>query len=440
MGGKYIAIANDFDILYYNYKAYLLDCLSSFRFPLWSPAEAAGFPFYASPFTAAFYPLNIPLAVFYKFAGGYSRFDHQFFTILGISIFSLGMFLWLKQFKFNTRAVIFATLVASVSFKLAEIVRFPNAVHTAAWYPWILLLITRILIARSGKSRIFSAFYLVFVGICFLTAGYPYYVYYSLFLFPPYTLICILIFNRINPFKSDVSVRSRSVLILSVSSVFTISICAPYLYKMSQLLGETTDRGGGSFGYSTAHGFNLMDTVGSLIFPPAAQAEGWYYFGIAGFLIAMIYFLQDILGISFTKSVLRQEEDIAWYNRKRFRFSILLWVALITYITYGSRSDLFRFLWHHMPGFSSLRVWGRMNIILVPIIGIVLAASYSYFENLVLDASRRKAFFALHCCLAFILLLFQYNSIYFITSLMIITGSHTSLMLQQRMFFSLSLG
>lgn len=75
-------IGNDFESLYYRYKVYLLDGLSHLRLPLWSPSEAAGFPFYANPFAQVFYPPNAPLAVLYRLRGGYSYHDHQVFTVI----------------------------------------------------------------------------------------------------------------------------------------------------------------------------------------------------------------------------------------------------------------------------------------------------------------------------------------------------------------------
>ena len=147
--GEYAAIGNDFILLYYKYKVYLLACLSDFHLPIWSPAEGAGYPFYTNPFTQAFYPLNLLLVPWYKISGGYNPLDYQFFTVIGISIFALGLFLWLRLINTNLRAVIFSVLIMSVSFKVTEIIRFPNAVHTAAWYPWILYALTKILLSQS---------------------------------------------------------------------------------------------------------------------------------------------------------------------------------------------------------------------------------------------------------------------------------------------------
>jgi len=77
-------MGNDFILLYYKYKVYLLACLADFHFPLWSPAEGAGYPFHTNPFTQAFYPFNLLLGVWYKISGGYDRLDDEVFRVLGI--------------------------------------------------------------------------------------------------------------------------------------------------------------------------------------------------------------------------------------------------------------------------------------------------------------------------------------------------------------------
>ena len=390
--GKYIAIVNDFNFLYYFYKPYLLDNLIHLRIPLWSPSEGGGFPFYSNPFAQAFYPLNLFLAVFYELTGGYTRLDHQLFTVLGVSIFALGLFCWLRLLNLNTRAVLFATFVMSVSFKVAEILRFPNAVHTAAWYPWILFAITKVLFSQSVKESAKYGLLLTIFLICLLTGGYPYYVYYCLFLFGPYLLLFLIPKLR-HKFFINQTVRLRnSIFVLIVAGLSSLLICGPYLYKMSKLLKETADRGGNSFEYSTAHLFNFEDTIGSLIFPPAAQAEGWYYFGILGLLLILLYLLSG-LSVNYSSlrkpSGLERAESLPWYQDPWIKIFFLVWIGTISYITYGRESELFRFLWKYMPLFSSLRVWGRMNIILVPIIAWLLAIAYTHFEELI---TRKNTF------------------------------------------------
>jgi hypothetical protein len=289
INGQYSAITNDFLLLYYKYKLYLLANFAEFRFPLWSPSEAAGFPLYTNPFAQMFYPLNAFLVAWYKILDGYNAFDHQIFTVLGISIFSFGLFMWLKLINKNIRAVLFAVLVMSVSYKVTEIMRFPNAVHTAAWYPWIFYSVTAIFLSKSLQTAAGYGVLLTFSLICLCTGGYPYYIYYSQFLFVPYLMVFFIRSLRTRLIGSESINWKRTLLTLALAGIVAAAICGPYILDIKQLMDQTADRSGKDFAYSTYHKFNLEDTVGSLVYPPAACTEGWYFFSITCVLIIAIY-------------------------------------------------------------------------------------------------------------------------------------------------------
>jgi hypothetical protein len=379
--GEYAAIGNDFILLYYKYKVYLLACLADFRFPLWSPAEGAGYPFYTNPFTQAFYPLNLLLIPWYKITGGYNPLDYQFFTVIGISIFALGLFMWLRLINSNLRAVIFSVLIMSVSFKVTEIIRFPNAVHTAAWYPWILYGLTRILLSKSLKNTVVSGVLLAFFLICLFTGGYPYYVYYGIFLFIPYLLAFLVKPLRELLFGSYTINWRRAFATFILAGGAALVICAPYVIGIKRLMAETIDRAGKDFKYSTAHIFNFEDTLGSLVYPPAASTEGWYFFSIAGLMLILLYLFTGRTIRNKNKELEEENPALRRHRDLWIKLFFIIWICIITYISYGRHSYLFKLLWNYMPGFSSLRVWGRLNIILVPILAWLLSIAYAWFES-----------------------------------------------------------
>ena len=369
-----LKIENDFVPLYYRYKVYLLDMLSRGHFPLWSPSEAGGYPFYSNPFTQSFYPFNIPLAMAYKVLGGFSVFDYQRFTVFGVVIFSIGIYLWLRLIVPQKRAVVFATLMVGMNFKIGELLRFPNALHTAAWIPWLLWGIT----LASQKGRLTRGGLITLVScLMLLSGGDLYYPFYCLFLIPPYATLLLF------PFGREALIQDRSFIYqkrsfflgaVTVVSALSLLICSPFLCKFNSLMKQTVDRAGTSYQYSVAHHFSLVDTLGSVIFPPAAEAEGWYYFSILGVLLLLIY----MTGTFF--------ERRAGSSDMKLNLILPIWVALISYISYGKNSYLFEFLWHYLPGFSSLRSWGRMNIILLPLLSLWLARSYQFIETVVPQA------------------------------------------------------
>lgn len=360
---------NDFTSFYYRYKVYLLDFLSRGQLPLWSPSEAAGYPFYSNPFPAAFYPLNLPLALFYRVMGGYSVYDHQIFTILGLCWFSLGLYLWLRSHTAGRRAALCATVVLSCSLKMTELLRLPNALHTAAWLPWILLgcnLAVRRHSSLRGAALVAGAYLMA------LTAGYPYFLYYYQFLIGPYVL-CLLsptarrmldVIEREDEFIG----LGRSVFTLGLGFLAPLAICVPYLYKMAGLLAQTKDRAGCNFDYSVVHGWGLADTLGSLCYPPASIMEGWFFFGLLSVLVIAYYMLS--LRAGSTPPGYRSRES-------RFLLGMLLWLSMVTLITFGRRSVVFHWLWHYWPGFASLRVWPRLNVLLIPGLALLSARAYT---------------------------------------------------------------
>ena len=304
------------------------------------------------------------------------------FAIIGVSIFALGLFYWLKLINANIRAVIFGVLVISVSFKMTEILRFPNAVHTAAWYPWILYGLTRIILSRSVRDAVISAALLCFFLICFCTAGYPYYVYYSVFLFVPYLFVFLIRPLRAQLVGAQPVCWRRVVIALTIVGFITGIICIPYLSSIKNLMAQVADRSGRNYEYSVWHQFSFEDTVGSLVYPPAAQSEGWYFFSITALLIILLYL--------FTKSADKSPSGSYFSREITVKIFFVLWVGIISYISYGKNSYLFTFLWKYMPGFSSLRTWGRLNIILLPILAWLLSLAFNRFENIIFDSVQME--------------------------------------------------
>lgn len=361
-----LTIGNDFVYLYYNSKVYLLDKLSNFSIPLWSPSEAGGFPFYSDPFCQVFYPLNAVLVFFYKINNGYSVSDHQIFTISGLSIFAFGLLIWLRSLKVNLLYAVIAVCIVTVSAKLTEVMRFPNAVHTIAWVPFILYGCT---LALDFTKRFKSALVIILSVVLMITAGYPYFVFYSAFLIFPYILLMSYILHKkfMNRENDNSVIRYLTVITLSFAAAF--AVCYPYLNKIRHLMDQMPFREGNNFGFSTFQSFSFTDTVGSLVYPPASFIEGWYYFGLPALFIVICLYLFYAFNLSENK------------NYFSLLFIIAVWFVLISYITYGKNSYLFELLWNYFPGFSRIRIVGRMNILFLPVFAYLLSSSMNLFFN-----------------------------------------------------------
>ena len=365
-----IGIGNDFLSLYFNYKVYLLAMWDQGHFPLWSPTEGAGFPLYSNPFAQSFYPLNLLYLAYYKVLGRFVEWDYQILTLLALSIYGVGLYLWLRRLKTTTSIAVVAVVVAVSSLKVTELLRFPNAAHAAAWMPWLLYAATLATARRHlvAGSAVFGAALLML-----FTAGYPYFIVYAVFLIAPYLLAMNFSASRRAFMRTEPeppSEKGAYVAWLGGGALLAALIAFPWLRHVQALMAQTVDRGTPNFGYATGHLYGSLSTLGSWIFPPAASMEGWYYFGMATTLMIAFYLLCVALRHGITA-------------RDRLLLALLVgWMAFVIYFTWGRDSVIFTWVWQHVPVLNQMRVWGRMNIILVPAIALLLAVALTRYVDI----------------------------------------------------------
>lgn len=376
IAGHNVSLGNDFGPFYFVYKTYLLDYLSRGYFPLWSPSEGAGYPFFSNPLAQAVYPFNLILAVFDKINGGYTRLDHQVFTVAAISWFSLGLYAWLRSLRMEKRHAVFTALTMALSYKMTELLRFPNAAHEAAWYPWILLALTRLFLAKDWKTVWRWSAGLCFSLICLFTAGYPYYVYYLPFLAAPYLLFMLIPRVRRVIFAVKKPDWRRFITGFLTAAVAAVLICAPYLWQMSRTIAETSGRAGDDFQHATMYPFDFQDTLESLVYPTAARPEGWFYFGALGLVLMALYLARP------QKAAGDGESELISARRDwPVKLALFGWLIFLSYISYGEQSYLFLLFYKILPEFSALRGWGRLSIALLPGLSLLLAYALADFES-----------------------------------------------------------
>ena len=364
-----LVLGNDFGWLYYVYKGYLADSLAHGHFPLWSPAEAAGYGFFGNPFAAPIYPLNVVPVLVRLIVGNYNYWFHQIFTVLGVSLFALGLYRWLNQTFKNPTAALFASITLSACWSMGEFMRFPNAIHTIAWVPWVLAALH----SAYHSPRLRAVYGGVAALLCEITAGYPYFVVYSFMLYAGYCLYLHWIGAR--PGWQQRVMRQFA--IVAIPPLLTF----PYTHAVSQLMAVTTDRGGGRFAFATDYQFGPVDLLGSLVFPPVTSMEGCFYAGILTVFLLLLYF---------------------WKGRDS-REKIAILVALMGFmaIITNSRSYFFAPLWSVLPVFNQMRAFSRMTIILLPVLAIAIHQGYVLFSEQIAKRAAERDFSTRFVCSAF---------------------------------------
>ena len=364
---KLLDPGNDFELYYFTYKKYIFELLKVGHIPLWSPGEAAGYSLIFNPLAQFFY---LPSWIHYLvsfFIGDLSKYSFVLYTISAISIFNLGLYKFLKTFKIDVGIIITVVLITSVSLKITELLRFPNALHALAWFPWILYGINS---TQLNSSKLKNFFIIFFSCFMLFTAGYPYYIFYGFILFFIYLLFLLFVPNKHHLFNIDnFNIPSNKLFLkrLSLPVISSGILFTPIYFKISQLMTITRGRNISEIGFSTNGSSNLIDLIGSWIYPPISMAEGWYYFGAASYfiLIIMVFF-------NFLPNKNKSGNNLIF---KTFTLFFLI-LFLINYQFANSKESLiFYYVWHLIEPIQNFRFWIRINVILLPIIALVLALS-----------------------------------------------------------------
>ncbi len=364
---NFIEMGNDFELLYFSYKKYIFEFIKSGHFPLWSPSESLGYSLIFNPFAQYFYPPSWLLYLAGIIIGDLSKNTYLLYTIFGLSIYNIGQYIWLRQLNIDKKYCLLATLITCFGLKLTEILRFPNAIHAFAWFPWILYSIT---LTVKESSFIKSSIIIFLSTIMILTAGYPYYILYGLILFSFYFIFINLPFIQKEFFNSSVTDFSfKSFLNCLFPALMGFLIVLPWFLGIQEIMEITRDRNLKDIAFSYTLSSSVLDQIGSWILPPISFAESNYYFGAITTLIIFYYFIFFISG------------KINEKKEKFFTIFFLIFFIFNYQIAASENSFLFKILWNNFDFLQNFRAFGRINILLVPLIAVLICFSIKNFEK-----------------------------------------------------------
>jgi hypothetical protein len=388
--GGFQHIGNDFPLLYYPYKPYLLAALADGSVPLWTPQEAGGFPFLLNPFTQSLYPANLLILPVARLLGHWGPLEHQWYALAAVSVLAVSLYLFLRKLGLSLLSAALAAIVVASSYKVTETLRFPNATHAIGCASVAVVAIAYLRVARRRAARAALGALLAFSVVSLATAGYPYFFIYFFLLLPP--LLLWLEFGAPAGYRA----RRTGLGPYAATTLAAIGVAVvaawPYLSGMRRLLADTP-RHGGDWAYSTGHHFDGLAYVASLVLPDRSSFEGWFYFGTAGVVV-----------VALALFVVAREDGLR--RHVRLIAATALWVGWIAFFGLNASNPLFRVAWETLPVIDTMRAWPRVNIFLVFPLAIVLGLALEVLvrryagERLIGPDARRAARFAALAALA----------------------------------------
>ncbi len=146
----------------YPWKVLSVESISRLSLPLWNPYEMAGVPHLANFQSGVFYPLNLILLInpFY--------YSWTVFIILQLLLASVFMYLYIRNLKLERISALFGALIFTFSGFLTSWLTWGNIVHTALWFPIILLSIDKLV----SSTRPIWLFVLIVSSLLSFFAGH----------------------------------------------------------------------------------------------------------------------------------------------------------------------------------------------------------------------------------------------------------------------------
>jgi hypothetical protein len=395
---KFLQPGNDFELYYFVYKKYIFEFLKIGHLPLWSPAEGSGYSLVFNPLSQYFYPVSWVYYSFSFIVGELNTYTFTIYTISALSIFNIGTYFFLKSYNLSTKIIIISTLIVCSGLRLTELLKFPNALHAAAWFPWVLLGINHALL----KKNYLKKYLLIFISTFMIfTAGYPYFIFYSFIMCLIYFLFFLIKKYKVLLFTSNYDSfdnNKKYFLNCVIPASLSFLICSPYLLKINQLMKFTNGRSENEIGFSLTGSASYYDHIGSWFYPPIATADGWYYFGISVSFIIILF--------------LTSKFNYKQISTRLILILFLFFLFFAVQLSNVKESLIFGILWDLIPPIRNIRYWEKFTIILMPIFTLIIAHSLQFSNHLKNIRNKENKKYLINILLIFMFLSFV--QIYFI--------------------------
>lgn len=274
---------------FFSCRYFISECINHGIFPLWNPYINFGYPAYADPQSATFYPITWFISLLF----GYNAYSIQGEYILHLAIAGLGMYKLLDSLSANKTAA----LIFGIAYPLTGIF-VSNAQHltwviSLAWMPWA---ISYFWLTVQKQKAAYALLCGLTLSLC-LTGGYPAFIIFLAYFFAAYGLYALYM-------KKEK--RSNIILLMGLTVAVFVALSAGYLYSFTEGLAHISRGKPVTLADANSYPFSIFSFI-SLLFPFATAASkaplhtdismSNLYMGLLVFpFIATGFFVKDVRG------------------------------------------------------------------------------------------------------------------------------------------------
>lgn len=300
--------------------------------PMWSEYNLGGYPFIAEAQTGVFYPINLLLLATLPLP---LAFNWSILTALFLA--SFGMFAYLRQMKISRLAAFFPATLLSFSGYFMGHIKHVQLLQAAAFFPFILFFIERLI---KKQDRISFIFLSTAISMSILAGHIP--TSYGMLLFAVVYFLIRVTQEQRKPYGF------RPFFLFFGSILLSLLLCSVQLLPTFEMIGQSTRTASFStnpvalplqylvtFISPFAYGDPSLGTYDFAHHPSFWESLG--YVGIVSLFTGMI-------GIFVKK-------------KETFALTILLVVSL--FLSYELPHNLYDGIWNFIPGLTFTRIPAR---------------------------------------------------------------------------------
>jgi len=331
---------------------FAVEVLRSGHLPLWNPLVGAGAPLLANYQSALLYLPNLLLAL----TG--PAYGHGLLVALHLVWAGLGMRALARALGVKPAGAMTAGLAFSLSGYMVARSGFISINHTAAWTPWVVLALDRLLgrLESAGRPRAWAGSLAGLSAALAMQwlAGHAQTAW--------YTLVLLVLWTAWRLLERGWRARFKAVAVIAAAGGLAFAMSAAQLLPTLEYLGQTARASALGMEYALTYSFWPWRLLGLLLpdlYGSPVRGDFWgygnywedaLYLGVLPLLLA--------LGVGVRK--LRSKDDTGSLVRL-----LLLVAAGALLLALGKNTPLYPFLFRSVPTFSLFQAPARWNLLLV---------------------------------------------------------------------------
>jgi len=348
-------IGNDYQQYFISEQMELMFNLKTGSFPLFTPGFAGGHSASALTLGQIFHPISHIAALLPGYWKGYSAEWNTFLKLISLGFAHLILFSFLKRLKVGLIVAFFLSCFTVYNLRMLDLFRFGASLESWTGYIFLCSAIGYYWIDPTPFRK---KLYIIGASYWLICSGHPQMMYYGLLGVAGFTLVIPYFIKLMLPEKRlEIKDVFRFWICVGLCCVTGVFLSSAYILPFYfDFLSDHAIRSTPEYAWAIQYNDTLMGTINNFFSPLRSEVNGGFG-GTSVFLISLLIPLLPLFRVKVPK--------VIWL--------IWSWGFFIFLHMQGDRTPVHYLVWKYLPGASSIRIAGRISLIM-PIILMLITA------------------------------------------------------------------